>query len=137
LQKAGLAALNLGYAGGEAVSTMVKAFQERRDYLVRSFRELPGVKISEPQGAFYLFIDFSSYYGSEVEGFGTIKDSETLCMFLLEKAQVNISLILSMSCQSTYVSEKNMIGQVVGRYLRRFLFYRFTGCPCPWRCIWR
>uniref|UniRef100_A0ACD5WZG1 Uncharacterized protein n=4 Tax=Avena sativa TaxID=4498 RepID=A0ACD5WZG1_AVESA len=87
-QKAGLAALNLGYAGGEAVSTMVKAFQERRDYLVRSFRELPGVKISEPQGAFYLFIDFSSYYGSEVEGFGTIKDSETLCMFLLEKAQV-------------------------------------------------
>jgi aspartate/glutamate/aspartate-prephenate aminotransferase len=48
-QKAGLAALNLGYAGGEAVSTMVKAFQERRDYLVRSFKELPGVKISEPQ----------------------------------------------------------------------------------------
>nr|BAB86539.1 putative aspartate aminotransferase [Oryza sativa Japonica Group] len=87
-QKAGLAALNLGYAGGEAVSTMVKAFQERRDYLVKSFKELPGVKISEPQGAFYLFIDFSSYYGSEVEGFGTIKDSESLCMFLLEKAQV-------------------------------------------------
>ena len=47
-QKAGLAALNLGYAG-EAVSTMVKAFQERRDYLVRSFGELSGVKISEPQ----------------------------------------------------------------------------------------
>ena len=48
-QKAGLAALNLGYAGGEAVSTMVKAFQERRDYLVKNFQELPGVKISEPQ----------------------------------------------------------------------------------------
>ncbi|KAL5221551.1 hypothetical protein ABZP36_026264 [Zizania latifolia] len=30
----------------------------------------------------------SSYYGSEVEGFGTINDSESLCMFLLEKAQV-------------------------------------------------
>uniref|UniRef100_A0A0E0CAW8 Bifunctional aspartate aminotransferase and glutamate/aspartate-prephenate aminotransferase n=1 Tax=Oryza meridionalis TaxID=40149 RepID=A0A0E0CAW8_9ORYZ len=85
-QKAGLAALNLGYAGGEAVSTMVKAFQERRDYLVKSFKELPGVKISEPQ----VRIDKIqySYYGSEVEGFGTIKDSESLCMFLLEKAQV-------------------------------------------------
>ncbi|CAN6328134.1 unnamed protein product [Urochloa humidicola] len=67
---------------------MVKAFQEHRDYLVRSFRELPGLKISEPQGAFYLFIDFSCYYGSEVEGFGSIKDSESLCVFLLEKAQV-------------------------------------------------
>nr|CAB3478967.1 unnamed protein product [Digitaria exilis] len=64
--------------------------QERRDYLVKNFRELPGVKISEPQGAFYLFIDFSSYYGSEVEGFGTIKDSESLCVFLLEKAQVAV-----------------------------------------------
>nr|AGT17243.1 hypothetical protein SHCRBa_067_E24_F_120 [Saccharum hybrid cultivar R570] len=83
-----LAALNLGYAGGEAVSTMVKAFQERRDYLVKNFKELPGVKIPEPQGAFYLFVDFSAYYGSEVEGFGTIKNSESLCIFLLEKAQV-------------------------------------------------
>jgi hypothetical protein len=48
-QKAGLAALNLGYAGGEAVASMVTAFRERRDFLVKSFRELPGVKISEPQ----------------------------------------------------------------------------------------
>lgn len=48
-QKAGLAALGLGYAGGEAVSVMVKAFQERRDFLVESFKELEGVKISEPQ----------------------------------------------------------------------------------------
>ncbi|RWR93037.1 bifunctional aspartate aminotransferase and glutamate/aspartate-prephenate aminotransferase [Cinnamomum micranthum f. kanehirae] len=32
-QKAGLAALGLGYAGGEAVAAMVKAFQERRDFL--------------------------------------------------------------------------------------------------------
>ncbi|CAL5339281.1 unnamed protein product [Camellia sinensis] len=87
-QKAGVAALELGYAGGEAVSTMVKAFQERRDYLVKSFGELKGVKISEPQGAFYLFLDFSSYYGSEAEGFGMIEDSESLCRYLLENAQI-------------------------------------------------
>ncbi|KAL7223450.1 hypothetical protein ACSBR1_024986 [Camellia fascicularis] len=87
-QKAGVAALGLGYAGGESVSTMVKAFQERRDYLVKSFGELEGVKISIPQGAFYLFLDFSSYYGAEAEGFGMIKDSESLCRYLLDKAQV-------------------------------------------------
>ncbi|KAK9111097.1 hypothetical protein Scep_018616 [Stephania cephalantha] len=87
-QKAGVAALGLGYAGGEAVSTMVKAFKERRDYLVKSFKELEGVTISEPMGAFYLFLDFSSYYGSEVEGFGIIKDSESLCRYLLDKGQV-------------------------------------------------
>ncbi|KAK3211981.1 hypothetical protein Dsin_016687 [Dipteronia sinensis] len=87
-QKAGVAALGLGYAGGEAVSTMVKAFRERRDFLVKSFGELDGVKMSEPQGAFYLFTDFSSYYGSEAEGFGKIENSESLCRYLLDKAQV-------------------------------------------------
>ncbi|KAL3613413.1 hypothetical protein CASFOL_042676 [Castilleja foliolosa] len=87
-QKAAVAALGMGHAGGEAVSTMVKAFRERRDFLVKSFGELEGVKISEPQGAFYLFLDFSSYYGSEIDGFGVIDGSEFLCRYLLEKAQV-------------------------------------------------
>ncbi|CAI0554532.1 unnamed protein product, partial [Linum tenue] len=87
-QKAAVAALGLGYAGGEAVAAMVKAFRERRDFLVKSFGEIEGVKISEPQGAFYLFIDFSTYYGSVVEGFGEIADSESLCRYLLDKAQV-------------------------------------------------
>lgn len=89
-QKAGEAALGLGYAGGEAVAVMVRAFRERRDYLVKNFKEMAGVKISEPQGAFYLFLDFSAYYGSEVEGFGVIKDSESLCRYLLDKAQVAV-----------------------------------------------
>ncbi|MED6194953.1 hypothetical protein PIB30_033478 [Stylosanthes scabra] len=87
-QKAAVAALGLGYAGGEAVSTMVKAFRERRDFLVKSFREMDGVKISEPQGAFYLFLDFSSYYGREVDGFDKIENSESLCRYLLDKGQV-------------------------------------------------
>ncbi|XP_042025782.1 bifunctional aspartate aminotransferase and glutamate/aspartate-prephenate aminotransferase-like isoform X1 [Salvia splendens] len=86
-QKAAVAALGLGYAGGEAVADMVKAFRERRDVLVKSFGELDGVKISEPQGAFYLFLDFSSYYGSEVDGFSVINGSEALCRYLLDKAQ--------------------------------------------------
>ncbi|KAL5992301.1 hypothetical protein ACLOJK_013217 [Asimina triloba] len=111
-QKAGLAALGLGYAGGEIVSTMVKAFQERRDFLVASFKEMDGVKISVPQVPNEMFclrekIEVlgiekpttwvalsiysrisSSFYGSEVDGFGSITGSESLCRFLLERAQV-------------------------------------------------
>lgn len=87
-QKAAVAALGLGHAGGEAVANMVKAFRERRDFLVESFGEIDGVKISEPRGAFYLFIDLSSYYGVEVDGFGTVNNSESLCRYLLDKAQV-------------------------------------------------
>ena len=48
-QKAGVAALGLGKAGGETVAEMVKAYRERRDFLVKNFREMEGVKISEPQ----------------------------------------------------------------------------------------
>lgn len=87
-QKAAVAALGLGYAGGEAVATMLKAFHERRDFLVKSFGEIDGVKISVPRGAFYLFIDLSSYYGVEVDGFGTVNNSESLCRYLLDKSQV-------------------------------------------------
>ncbi|XP_074360821.1 bifunctional aspartate aminotransferase and glutamate/aspartate-prephenate aminotransferase-like isoform X3 [Apium graveolens] len=43
-QKAAVAALEIGYAGGEAVLTMVKAFREQRDFRVKSFGEL-GVPI--------------------------------------------------------------------------------------------
>lgn len=57
-QKAAVAALGLGYAGGEAVATMVKAFRERRDYLVKTFGELKGVKISEPQVTLYIKLLF-------------------------------------------------------------------------------
>ncbi|XP_052729534.1 bifunctional aspartate aminotransferase and glutamate/aspartate-prephenate aminotransferase-like isoform X2 [Vigna angularis] len=39
-QKAAVATLGLGYAGGEAVSTMVKAFRERRDFLIERFRDI-------------------------------------------------------------------------------------------------
>ncbi|KAG5611622.1 hypothetical protein H5410_022903 [Solanum commersonii] len=87
-QKAAVAALGLGYAGGEAVATMLKAFRERRDFLVKSFVEIDSVKISEPRGAFYLFIDLSAYYGVEVDGFGTVNNSESLCRYLLDKSQV-------------------------------------------------
>ncbi|PIN17969.1 Kynurenine aminotransferase, glutamine transaminase K [Handroanthus impetiginosus] len=71
-QKAAAATLEVGYAGGEAVSTMVKAFRERRNFL----------------GRFHLFLDFSSYYGLKVEGFAVTSGSESSCQYLLDKAQV-------------------------------------------------
>ncbi|KAI4330496.1 hypothetical protein MLD38_028781 [Melastoma candidum] len=87
-QKAGVAALNLGHAGGETVANMVQAYRERRDFLVKSFGEIDGVKISIPQGAFHFFIDVSCFYGVEVDSFGTIDGSEALCRYLLDKARV-------------------------------------------------
>lgn len=48
-QKAGVAALALGKAGGEDVVTMVKAFRERRDFLVQRLQAMDGVVLAVPQ----------------------------------------------------------------------------------------
>ncbi|GJU53019.1 bifunctional aspartate aminotransferase and glutamate/aspartate-prephenate aminotransferase [Tanacetum coccineum] len=87
-QKVAVAALRIGYAGGEAISRMVKAFCERRDILLTSLQELVGMRISEAQSAFYVFIDLSYYYGTKVDSFSLITDSESLCQYLLENGQV-------------------------------------------------
>lgn len=58
-------------------------------YLVSSSVFFLIVAIVYLQGAFYLFIDFSAYYGSEVEGFGLINDSSSLALYFLDKFQVN------------------------------------------------
>ncbi|KAH9603942.1 hypothetical protein KSS87_019699, partial [Heliosperma pusillum] len=86
-QSAGESALRMGKAGGEVVATMVTAYRERRDFLLQFFKDLQGVKVSHPQGAFYLFLDLSYYYGVEAQGFGLINSSESLCCYLLDQAQ--------------------------------------------------
>lgn len=48
-QAAGVAALGLGKGGGKEVSDMVNAYKERRDFLIKSFKQLQGVKNSVPQ----------------------------------------------------------------------------------------
>ncbi len=63
---------------------MQMAFKERRDYLVKALREIKGIKINNPPGAFYVFPDVSAFYGKQ-----NIQTAEELCMYLLHKAQVS------------------------------------------------
>lgn len=83
-QKAAAAAL-LGPQ--DCVATMVKAFRERRDYIVERLNSIPGVNCSMPQGAFYVFPDMSSFLGARAEG-KTLKNSLDLADYLLEDAKI-------------------------------------------------
>ncbi|MBD5233428.1 MAG: pyridoxal phosphate-dependent aminotransferase [Bacteroidales bacterium] len=81
-------AAEAAYTGSqECVEEMRKAFQRRRDLVVRLAREIPGLVINEPQGAFYLFPEVSSYFGKSADGY-TITDAGSLAMYLLEVAHV-------------------------------------------------
>lgn len=71
----------------ECVETMRKAFERRRDLIVELAKEIPGLEVNCPQGAFYLFPKCSGFYGKSYEG-KTINNSADLAMFLLEEGHV-------------------------------------------------
>ena len=89
-QEAALAALELGFKGGEDVAEMVKAFRQRRDFVSERLNAIPGVKLPSVDGAFYVFPDVSAFFGGDAsaEGFGPVTDVDELCRYILEKGQV-------------------------------------------------
>lgn len=81
-------AAEAAYTGSQAcVEEMRQAFQRRRDLIVRLAKEIPGMKVLEPQGAFYLFPDMSYYFGKQYNG-QTIHNANELVTFLLQEAHV-------------------------------------------------
>lgn len=85
-QKAAEAAY-LDLAPQDCVEEMRKAFERRRDLVVSLAREIPGLKVNCPQGAFYLFPEVSSYLGKSFNG-KTIATDSDLAMYLLEEGHV-------------------------------------------------
>lgn len=83
-QKAAEAAYTLPQ---DCVEEMRKAFERRRDLIVGLAREIPGLEVNVPQGAFYLFPKCSSFYGKS-DGRHTINNSTDLAMYLLETGHV-------------------------------------------------
>lgn len=81
-------AAEAAYLGDQAcVETMREAFERRRNLIVSLLREIPGLKINHPQGAFYIFPEVSHYFGKKA-GDRVVKDSHDLAMYLLEEAHV-------------------------------------------------
>lgn len=81
-------AAEAAYTGTQApVAEMREAFRRRRDLIVKLAKEIPGIEINVPEGAFYLFPKCSSYYGKST-GDRTINDAGDLAMYLLEVGHV-------------------------------------------------
>ena len=71
----------------ECVGEMCKAFLRRRDLVVELARQIPGLKVNVPDGAFYLFPEVSSFFGKRF-GDRVIENGSDLAMYLLEEAHV-------------------------------------------------
>ena len=83
-QKAAEAAYN---GPQDCVEEMRRAFERRRNLVVKLFGEIPGVNINVPDGAFYLFPEVSSFFGKR-NGNTVINDAADLAMYLLREAHV-------------------------------------------------
>ena len=81
-------AAEAAYTGSQkCVEQMRQAFERRRDLIVRLAREIPGLEVNNPQGAFYLFPKCSSFFGKR-DGERVINSSSDLAMYLLEVGHV-------------------------------------------------
>lgn len=73
----------------DCVAEMRTAFASRRELTCKLLREMPGVKLPVPDGAFYAFFDVSAHFGKRFNG-KLVTDSLGFCDALLEQAHVNL-----------------------------------------------
>jgi aspartate aminotransferase len=85
-QKAAMIALT---QNTEDMNTMVESFKRRRDLVLNMLKEIKGLKLNTPDGAFYVFPDVSYYFG-KTDGKTVIKNPSDLCMYLLNDAKVSL-----------------------------------------------
>ena len=71
----------------ECVEEMRRAFERRKELIVKLAKEVPGFEVNDPHGAFYLFPKCSAYFGKKC-GDRVINNSMDFAMFLLEEAHV-------------------------------------------------
>jgi len=83
-QKASIEAL-LG--DQQCVEEMKESFLKRRNLIVQLLNELPGVQCSMPNGAFYVFPDFSYYLNRQANG-KLLKDTFDISEYILDAVQV-------------------------------------------------
>lgn len=83
-QKAGVAASE---GGLESVLKMREEFRKRRDLVYSLLKEIPGIKVNLPDGAFYFFPNVTSFFGKSYNG-KPINDADELSIYLLEEAHV-------------------------------------------------
>ncbi len=76
-------------ADPDSVAHMIEIFKKRRDLVYGMLKEIPGIKVNLPEGAFYFFPDVSDYFGKK-DGDQVINNANDLSMYLLRKELVAV-----------------------------------------------
>ncbi|HBZ68208.1 MAG TPA: aspartate aminotransferase [Bacteroidales bacterium] len=87
-QRAAICAMDRAPKDVPEMQQMIEIFRERRNLLVKLLRQIPGLKVDLPDGAFYVFPDISHYLGKKTADGDILADDNALCMYLLKEACV-------------------------------------------------
>ncbi|MDR0364323.1 MAG: pyridoxal phosphate-dependent aminotransferase [Bacteroidales bacterium] len=87
-QKAALVALERDPEDVAELQEMKEKFEMRRDMFYNALKEIPGLKLNKPEGAFYLFPEVDNYYGKSFNG-KVIANDVDLSSYLLSEAHVS------------------------------------------------
>ncbi len=85
-QRAALAAIK---GNGDSIREMRDAFRRRRDLICGLLKEIKGMKISVPEGAFYVMPDIGYFLGKSKGGM-TVRTADEMALYLLDSAQVAV-----------------------------------------------
>ena len=83
-QRAGISALS---RKPDFTKKMNNEFMKRRDMAVKILEKIPKIKFNIPEGAFYIFIDFSYYFNKKFNSV-KIKNNDNFSMYLINNAEV-------------------------------------------------
>ena len=82
-------AAEAAYTGSQqCIADMRAAFERRRNLVLDMLKDIPGLQVNEPKGAFYVFPKCSSFFGKTAPNGKVIKDAADLAMYLLEEGHV-------------------------------------------------
>lgn len=113
-----MAALEAIANSPQKIRYMVDEFKERKELVVAGLNEIEGVECNNPQGAFYVFPDVSSYFGKSYQG-KTIRNASELALFILEQGQVSVVTGEAFGSDTTirisYASSKESLVEAIKR----------------------
>jgi len=102
----------------KSINYMVEEFHKRRDLVIGLLQEIPNIKITNPQGAFYAFPDISWFFGKTLRA-KQINNSEDFAMYLLEEANVAVvtgSAFGDPNCiRLSYATDQKTLTQAIKR----------------------
>ena len=100
------------------IQYMIDEFQIRRELIIKLLSGIPGIRLNQPAGAFYVFPDVSHYFGKTLRG-KTIKDASDFALYLLEEAHVATvtgDAFGNGDCiRISYAASKDNIKEAIGR----------------------